>query len=251
MDSDDAVELVKRAELLSFLRKGSADSETLERNLSSSRSTIHRATQSLVAEGFVEKVDGEFRLTETGRVVAARTEQFRTELDAVDRLDPILDAIDTENVDLPLEHLADATVECPRPGQPHVVVKRVDDLLDEADSLQMFSRVVSPIYVDITHRAIQDGAEIDVIFRRDVVEALFSEYGTKARDAAKTGRFDVRIHDDCPFELFLFDDVVGISAHDDRGLPRGFVETSNPTVVDWAESVFDRFWADAEYATLI
>jgi predicted transcriptional regulator len=251
MNADDAVEFVKRAELLSFLRTTSADADTLDRNLSASRSTIHRATQSLTDQGLVEKDDGVFELTSVGAVVAARTEEFQCQLDTVERLEPLLEVIDAEAVGLPLEHLADATVERPCPGQPHVVVGGLDDLVADAESMRMFSGVVSPIYVDIAHEAVQNGTEIQAVFRRGVVDDLFCEHARKSREAARTGRFEVRIHDDCPFELFLFDDRVGLSAHDDRGLPVAFVETSNPVVVEWAESCFARYWDAAEYATII
>ncbi len=251
MNSDDAVEFVKRAELLSFLRTTAADADTLERNLSASRSTIHRATQSLTTQGLVEEDDGVFELTSVGEVVAARTERFRTELDAVDRIEPFLDEIDSDAVDPPLDHLADATVERPSPGQPHVVVRCLNDLVADAESIRMFSGVVSPVYVDIAHEAVEEGTEIRAVFRREVVDVLFSEHGRKSREAARTGRFGVRIHDDCPFELFLSENRVGMSAHDDRGLPVGFVETSDPAVVDWAESLFAHYWDTAEYATII
>jgi predicted transcriptional regulator len=251
MNADDAVEFVKRAELLSFLRTTSADADTLDRNLSASRSTIHRATQSLTDQGLVEKVDGVFELTSVGAVVAARTEAFQRQLDAVDRLEPLLEVIDAEAVDLPLEHLADATVERPRPGRPHVVVGCLDDLVADAESMRMFSGVVSSVYVDIAYEAVRNGTEIQAVFRRGVVGDLFCEHAGKSREAARTGRFEVRIHDDCPFELFLFDDRVGLSAHDERGLPVAFVETSDPAVVEWAESCFARYWGAAEYATII
>ncbi|WP_254538016.1 helix-turn-helix transcriptional regulator [Halomarina litorea] len=250
MERDDAPEIIKRAELLSHLREGPADTEALERNSSASRSTVHRAMRSLTEKGLVEDVDGTFGLTGVGEVVAARTDTYLSELESIARLEPLLNVVDADSVDLPLEHLTDATVVRPRAGHPHLAVKRLRDMLADADSMRMFSRVVSPIYVDIANRSVRNGAEIQAVFNREVVDVLFSEYGAESRESARTGRFEVKIHDECPFELFLFDERVGLTAHDSEGLPTAFVETSNPAVAEWAESLFGRYWSDAEYATL-
>ncbi|MDS0476727.1 transcriptional regulator FilR1 domain-containing protein [Natrinema sp. 1APR25-10V2] len=102
----------------------------------------------------------------------------------------------------------------------------------------------------MAYEQVQNGSEVVAIFDRQVVEILFSEYGRHAREAARTGCFEVLVYDQCPFELFLCDATVGIAAHDDNGFLRLFVESDDPDVLHWAESLYERYRDRSEYATL-
>lgn len=251
MDRKYTTEVIKRAPLLDALRDGPAEASELERRLSMSRSTIHRATRSFVEWGLLTKTDGVFQLTNFGHVVADRVAGFRAQLDAAAQLESYLNTVESPPLGLPLEQLGDATITNPKAGMAHVGVKRLTDLMADSTSLRMFSSVVSPIYVDLCYREALNGMEIAAIFDRRVVELLFSEYGSKSREAAREGQFEVRIHDDCPFELFLFDDCVGITAHDESGNPCSFLESTNPEVIAWGEQLYERYESEAEYATMI
>ncbi len=251
MDRNYITEVVKRAPLLDVLRDGPAEASELERRLPMSRSTIHRAAKSFVEWGLLTKTGGVFQLTNFGYVVADRVVGFQTQLDAAARLEPFLNTVDSPPLAMPLGRLSDATITEPEAGMAHIGVKRLTDLMADSTSLRMFSSVVSPIYVDLCYREARNGMEIAAIFDRRVVELLFSEYGSKSREAARVGKFEVRIHDDCPFELFLFDDCVAITAHDESGNPCSFVESTNPEVLAWGEQLYERYETEAEYATMI
>jgi predicted transcriptional regulator len=243
------VELMRRAELLEELSDGPKTPAQLENGTSLSRSTVHRATGSLVERGVLAEDDGTYELTGLGRVAAGEVLDCRTRVRTADRLEPLLDVTDASEVTLPLAHLAEASVTRPSQAHAHAPTKRITDLLGEADRVRLFSRVVSPVYFDIAYREVQAGTEVAAIFDRRVVEILFSEYGHKARKAARTGRFEVRAHDSCPFELFICDDTVCIAAHDDGSLSV-VVESDDPEVFAWAESLYDRYVDRSEYVTL-
>ena len=67
--------------------------------------------------------------------------------------------------------------------------------------------------------------------------------------AAAEGGLHIRAHDCCPFELFVFDRTVGVTAHDGTGVSHAFVETEGEAAVEWANGLFDRYAAEAEYVT--
>lgn len=250
MNDDQATEVVRRAAMLERLAEGPAGSGDLEADLAASRSTIHRALDRLSDLRLVERREEGYGLTDTGAVVAAEVTGFRRHLDAVDRVGPFVRDADLDGIDLPLDLLADATVTEPPAGSAHFTVKRIGDLLAESDSLRTFSTVVSPVYVDLCVRHAKRGTTVEAIFDRSVVETLFSEYGTESREAAAEGGLGVRVHDDCPFELFVFDRRVGLTAHDDAGVSHAFVELDGEAAVAWATDLFERYRADAEYVTL-
>lgn len=249
MDDDDVTEVVKRGPILDALRDEPQDANRLDERLAFSRSTIHRATNDLVDLGLLRKRDGRFELTSFGRVVEQRLADFRRDLDTADRLSPFLDAVEP-GVELPLDRLADATVSGPERGRAHFAVKRISDLMSESASLRTFAGVVSPIYVDICCREAKAGAHVQAVFDRQVVDVLFNEYATEYREAIEQGELEVRIRDDCPFELFLFDDRVGMTAHDDGGQATMFVESTDATVYEWAEALFERYRSESEFATV-
>lgn len=249
MDDDDITAIVKRAPILDALRDEPMDGSRLEERLSSSRSTVHRATNRLADLGLIERRDGEFELTSFGRVVGERVADCRRDLDAAERLAPFLEAADGD-AEIPLDLLANAEITRPEAGRAHFAVKRLSDLMAESASLRMFSAVVSPIYVDICCREARRGADVRAIFDRRVVDTLFDEYAPESREAARVGELELLIHDDCPFELFVFDDRVGMTAHGTAGDPTLFVESDDPAVYEWATALFDRYEDGAEHATV-
>lgn len=251
MDGEDApdellVKLVKRAALLAQLRSGPREVTELVERLDASRSTVHRAVQSLVEAGAVRSVDGTCELTGFGRVVADEVAGFRSKVTGASRLKPFLNTADPDEVSVPVAEFADATVSHPRPRQPHFAVKRIIELIEDADSVEVCSSVVSPFYVNVAYREMLDGTEIEVVFEPEVVDIVATEYAEKARQVTESGNFDLLVRGNVPFELFVFDDSVGLAAHDDSGIARVFVEAEAPGAVEWAESLYDSFRSDAE-----
>lgn len=254
MPGDDAapdpVELMRRSELFDVLLDGPKTPNELDDETSLSRSTIHRAIESLTSQFVLAETDDGLELTGFGRVVAGEISDCQATIMTADRLRPLLEEVDTTAVTFPFEHLADAEVTYPKQAHAHVTTKRITDLLADADRIRLFSGIVSPIYLEMAYEQVQNGTEVVAIFDRQVVEILFSEYGHNAREAARTGNFEVLLYDHCPFELFLCDTTVGIAAHDDDGFLRLFVESDGSDVFQWAESLYEQYRDRSEYVTL-
>ena len=239
------VEAVKRAPLLAELLDGPTEMRHLNRRLAPSRSTIHRTVQTFTDGGLVTKTDEGLKLTGFGRAVAHFTVEYQERLEAATRLEPFLNTVAPADVDVPVEYFADATVARPKPSHPHFAIKRIAELIEASDSLRMFSSVISPFYVEVAHREMMDGMEIEVVFDEALAETILSEYYDEAVEALESGRFDVYLHDRVPFELFVFEDRMGMAAHDDRGIARALVETDAPEAIAWAEDLYERYAAQA------
>lgn len=240
------VDVVKRASLFELLRDEPREANKLVENLDMSRSTIHRTTHSFAEKGLIRQSEAGFELTGFGRAVADEVIQFRERVASANKLEVFLNTVEDADVDVPTERFSGADVIHPKPRQPHFAVKRIIELIEESETVRMFSSIISPFYVDVAYREMMDGTEIDVVFDRKVVEIIASEYAERATEAARTGKFDVRVHDDVPFEIFVFDDCVGMAAHGDNGIARVFVETHSPEAIEWAEDVYESYRDDAE-----
>ncbi|WP_290812064.1 helix-turn-helix domain-containing protein [Halovivax sp.] len=244
METEFLIECVRRVEILSALDSAPAGASDLVEALDVSRSTIHRATNVLTDEGLVRKTNGRYELTGYGEVVAEKTTTYRNHLQAASTLEPFLNTSEADNI--PVEHFADAKVTRPEPRQPHRSIHRITTLIERSTELRMFSSVLSPIYVDVAHREMVDGMEIQVVFDEELLDIILTEYEAEAREALETGRFDVHLCDEVPFELFLFDDRIGMAAHDDSGIARVFVECDVPAAIEWASDLYDRILGDAQ-----
>jgi predicted transcriptional regulator len=240
--------VVKRAPVFDALLDGPKTAVELESALNLSRSTIHRTTQSFCEEGLLVKRDRTFELTGLGEMTARRVGAFRTSVEAARRLEPLLNTIPQGEVDVPVECFADATVILPRPRQPHAGVKRITELIEESESLRLFTSIISPVYVDVAHREMLDGTDIQAIFDAELVDIIVEEYHGKAVEAFESGRFDILLCEDVPFELFLFDARMGMAAHDENGIPRAFVESDDPGAIAWAEDLYEQYRRRAECA---
>ena len=240
------LEAVRRAPILRVLKDRSADAAELAESIDMSRSTVHRATNALQAHDVLEKSNGEYELTGLGEVIAEKTETFGREAWTAMALRQFLNSIDMNGNGIPVEHFLNATIIQQEPRQPHANIHRIIKLIEQSDSLRMLSTVISPVYVDVGYREMMDGMQIEAVFESAVVDIMASEFTGKLRETVSTGSFDVYAHDDIPFELFLFDDKVGMAAHSESGTAEVLVECDDPAAVAWAENIYDGYLTEAE-----
>lgn len=250
-DSGDAashrsllLEVARREPVLAALRGGPASGPELAESVDRSRSTIHRATNALEEHQLITKTDGVYELTGLGRVVAEKVADFSTEVRTAVALEPFVNTVDMDTV--PVEHFVDATVTRPTPRQPHTSIQRIIELIEEADRMRMLSTVLSPIYVDVGYREMRDGMPIEAVFDQEAIDIMVSKYTEKAAETIELGNFDVYAHERLPFELFIFDEKMGMAAHDADGIARVLVECESQSAIDWAEDLYDEHKSDAQ-----
>lgn len=240
------LEAVRRAPLLRALRSAPADAATLSESVDMSRSTVHRATNALQNHDIVEKSDGQYALTGLGEAVAEQTESFGTGAWTALALSQFLNSIDMNGNRIPVEHFVDATIITQQPRQPHANIHRIIKLIENSDSLRMLSTVISPVYVDVGYREMMNGMEIQAIFESEVLDIMRAQFTEQLRETTATGNFDVYAQTDIPFELFIFDDKMGMAAHTEGGNAEVLVECDDPAAMAWAEDLFVEYLSTAE-----
>lgn len=237
------LEVARRGPVLQALRSGPVGGNDLARTVELSRSTIHRAANSLQAHDLIEKRDGQYELTGLGRVVAEKVDTFGAEVGTARALEPFLNTVEMD--DIPTEHFVDAKVTRPTPRQPHTSIQRIIELIERSDVLQMLSTVLSPLYVEVGYREMRDGMEIEAVFDRECIDIMVSQYAEQAHETVGTGNFTVYAHHGLPFELFILDDRIGMAAHDETGIARVLVECDAPAAVEWAEDLYAEHRSEA------
>lgn len=76
-DLDLLIDLLRRSPLLEELRGDRVDRAELQDRLAVSRSTSHRHTRMLGELGVIEKTNGEFQLTASGKLLTDATSRFK------------------------------------------------------------------------------------------------------------------------------------------------------------------------------
>ncbi|WP_265111206.1 helix-turn-helix transcriptional regulator [Halosolutus halophilus] len=244
---DVLIDLLRRSPLLEELQGDGFDRRELQDRLDVSRATIHRHTRLLEELGVIEKVNGEFRLTPSGLLLAEAVVSFKREVSSALQLAPVLEAIGDAPIDIDIHAFAGARVTSAVRGDPYSPVVRFVALVRETESLRGFDiDVIAPVYLDEIQREIVEGMETETIALPEVAKDTIDGYPEKCIEACASGYLTVQLHDELPFGLAIFDDRVGIgvSEPDTRQLSV-FADTDSPAVREWAETVYEVYDSEA------
>ena len=248
-DPDGFLELIRRAPMLDALCDGPLDRRTLEARLGVSRATSHRFMRWLGDRGFVECVDGEFRLTEPGRAVREAVSEFKADVTTAVLLAPVLEATDTRKTHppVPLAAFRDATVTTPTRGDPHGPMTRYVSLVRRTAALRGFDTwAIAPTYMDEIQECILDGTVMELIDPVPVVEDVMESYPERCVEVCVSGNLVLRVHDSLPFGLALFDDRLGLAVRDpETNALTAFVDTDAPEALAWSEAVYEAYEAES------
>jgi predicted transcriptional regulator len=248
VDTDLLGDIVRHGPVLEALRQEPLDRGGIEERLDVSRATSHRFTRWLDEQGFVERVDGRFRLTGRGEVVADEVLRFEANVRTAHRMAPLLDSICQDHQEFVVEPFVDATVTVAKPDDPYQPVERFISLVDESDSFRGFNTThMAPLVLGEFHQRVFDGSDTEIIYLPHIVEKLFETYPKQALKAVERGDLTLRTREELPYGLAIFDERVGIGGYDEStGLMQVLVDTESPIAREWAERVYASVRADSE-----
>ena len=242
------ITLVRRAPALAALREQPLDRRDLEDCLDVSKPTVHRLTRTLGEMNLVERTNGIFVLTKLGEAVADVVAEFTRSVETAYRLTPLIETIQDRYSDFDIAVFEDAIVTTAEPSNPYRPVQRYCSLIEETGTLRGFdTTMLSPQHVDAVHRRVCDGMEAEFVYPPAVAAHLSSTYSERMAEMIESGRLDFRVHTDISHGLVLFDERVGIRSYcETTGALRAFVDTDSPDVREWAETIHDVHWMEAE-----
>ncbi|MWG36823.1 helix-turn-helix transcriptional regulator [Halomarina oriensis] len=245
--SDLLLEVVKQAPMIAALREGALDRRTLQHRLDVSKSTAHRNTTTLAEWGLLERVEGSYKLTEFGEVVAEIVATFEADMQTAHRLTPLFEVVSGVQPQCPVEAFSGATVTTAERGDPFGPLARFVSLVEETETLRMYdSYAVAPTYMDDIHGRVLDGLVTEVIEQPDIALDIMENYPRKCVELCASEFLRMRLHDSLPFGLVIFDSRIGIGVRDrESGVPRAFIDTDTPAARTWAETIFESYWSEA------
>ena len=247
INTDLLGDIVRHGPVLEVLLEEPLDRREIEACLDISRATSHRYTQWLDEQGFVEKVDGRFQLTWRGTVIAEEVLRFEANVRTAHRMTPLLEAVCEDHRDFVLEPFVDARITVAEPDDPYKPIERFIALVSKSDTFRGFNTThMAPLILGDFHQQVFGETDTEIIYLPHIVERLLKTYPERAQEAIDRGHLALRMRDELPYGLALFDERVGIGGYDETtGLMQVFVDTDAPIAVEWAERVYTSVRADS------
>jgi len=221
-----------------------------------SQPTLGRVLRSLQDHNWVEQDGREYALTPFGEIIAEEFTALLDTVETVQQLSHVAGSLPTEQMDFDIRQFADATVTTPETGDPFRHVRRVEELVYDADHLRLLSNTIAPgsmeewlaLYDDFIrgNRVVESVISADTLDQVLVDDGMVDMFdGFVDMERAQIYRYEGSI----PQMVGVADGIVFVVPTDDQGLPVAVVETSDETVLAWAEETIDDYLAQSTKLT--
>ena len=233
-----------RVATMEALSDGSARPCELERSLSASRATVQRALSGLDERDWVDKRDGEYRLTGAGTFVLRAYHDLADVVETAEEVGEPLSLLDSVTGDLPVAALRTATATTATAKTPHAPIERYATLLDrtDVDTLRGICPVLSPVFNEVHRPLFEAEVPIELIIDEQTLAAaedLTPESHAAALDADS---FTLYLADgDLDFGASLFGDRAMVGAYDDQGRFRASLDATDESLVEWTNDLYERY----------
>ena len=235
-----------RARIVERLRRaGPATQRELRTELDASRTTVSRSLKALAERGWIARSDGAYRLTESGRRIAA---EFARMLDTVEAVEELSEFLRLFPADVDAPDFLDASgveVTYSTEADPYAPARKQTEVLHTADRLRMLLPAIDLDSTEaINEQVTERGLEVETVVSPDVESVMESaEFSPLVREKLATGRSTILVAGSpLPFYLGLADaELVQIGLADEEGLPRALLETTDGTVRTWARGLYEDY----------
>lgn len=214
-----------------------------------SSSTIRRTLTEFEDRIWIQKEGYQYAATRLGEVIASEMEKLLERIDAVRNLREVWQSLPKEITEYPLETLTAMNVTLAEPNTPYRPVNRFKSLLQASSDLRFIRpeiAIMEPC-LDVLYERIDTGVDVVLVDRPESHAYFLSTYPNRSQAMMKQDNFTVLEHDDLPpCGIGILDLQVIISCfEEDSGTVHALIDTDEPTVHEWAQSVFEKYTSEA------
>lgn len=241
---DDMVTILRRAPVLAVCHDRPRSRQELVERTHFSRSTAYRATVALEERGLLENAGDGYRTTRYGAAVLAAAESYGDAIETIDRLEPLLDLVDSPELATHAHLFRDPEVTVADASNPYEVVNRVVERFERTATSH--GTIASTTHLEAVEQTAPDlsGKEsIERIFARTALETHSTVADETLIGVAATDTVSIYVADDdeIPFTFAIDENEVTLVGHDPAtGLPTVHVESARPEARAWLERVYER-----------
>ena len=253
MPSDDTARFLAgspdRRRLLERLSDDPGSPAELADALSAARRSVQRNLAEFADRGWAEKVDGAYRLTVTGELVADEHADYLDSLDRIEAFEEFYRYLPDRDHAPDPRRLADASLTAASSTDPQAPVHRYVEVVRafDTDRVRMVSPVLSRLFHEAHAQLAFDGVHTDLVMSAETVERAREMNPAEFAAVTSVGVLDLYRHPG-PVEvgLTLGDDRLVVCAYDGDGALRACVESADPSLLRWGADLFERYRDEAE-----
>lgn len=242
--------LERRYEILQQLIDSPATKPELVENLETSRSTVDRGINDLVAVDCVTAENGEYHATTTGHLALREHSKYRETAQAVQDTTDLLNHLPAET-GLDVDLLNGATVTMAEDHAPDQALVPTIEIFDRATCLRGLAPVVLNFYPDLlSNRLAESELTLELVAETAVLSTLpdipnLSDTSLREMDGLTLYETD----DGLPYALWLMDtpgeSYAGITAYDSGGVA-GVLINDTDAAVQWTQEQYERYRENAQ-----
>jgi predicted transcriptional regulator len=238
------------------LANGTTTNRALSERTGAARSTVGRILDKGESRGWIESEGSRYELTHLGEVMIEEFRAYLRTIEGIQHLGEAFDYLPEPAHELGYHHLRDATFVKSTADNPTEPWDRVTELfraVDSVDTPHILAQGVAPIHTKVSWDLWSQGKlEGKVVIAARFLETLRNdpERAEPWVDWARAGL--IWIYEGLPITMHVFEGLVGIwlgELREDEVHIAGVLESEDPAVVSWAESLFEAYRAEAEPLT--
>lgn len=236
------------------LSDGATTNRELSEQTGAARSTVGRILDKGESRDWIDSEGSRYELTDLGTVMIEEFRGYLRTIEGIKHLGEDFQYLPEPAHELDYRHFLDATIIKPTVTYPSAPFDRMEELIHTADTFpRIIARTVTPRHEKASWDLWRGGKSVSGA----VIEASFFE--TIRSDPARVGSWHdwaetglVWIHEGPLFTVMFSEEVVLIGMGEEREdevYATGVLESENPAVLSWVESLFEEYRAEAEPLT--
>ncbi len=243
-----AAEVITRRKLLETISAAQPASATdLEHEIGRSVSTINRVVSTFERENILERTADGIRLTAAGDVLLSEVEWFVETVETTGDLQPLLASLDGAPIEFDTDWIRVSNVTRAASDNPYAPLSRYSELFSDAEEKRLIGDqfVVPEQGVKAAMKEIDDSVHCTCVWSGAAVERMAERFPDMIEWSAQRENLTARVTENVSLDLALFDDHLLVYGFDDTGILSILIDSNNPAVVEWGETVFETVFADA------
>jgi len=206
------------------------------------RTTIQRILAGFRERTWVEKRDGRYRATVTGRRIDERYRALRTTVERADRFAPLATHLGELGAHLPPEAFETGRITAASDQDPLAAVDRIVEWLEASDGghIQTATPIVARSFNETVASLLEDDLRVDMVIDRGVLEQSATAFETALERGQDHDQVSVSVAPEPLADgLMVRDDSAGIAGYDETNNVRAVLVSEDEAVISWARERFE------------
>lgn len=244
-----------RVRVLRTIAEETQTRQKLREDLSMSRTTLGRVLNEFEERGWIRPTGEGYTTTAAADAILAKFVPLLETMEGIHNLGEAVQWLPPPAHSIDLRHFRDATVTTATPDNPAEPFDRGLQLIRAADTYRGLTSTAIPSYVEaLSEGIVQNGLTCEGVIKASFLETLRGDQDRVEPwyDLVETG--ETWLYDGpVPINMHIVDNValIWLGEHDEDDLEvYGLLESENPSVVSWAESLYEEYRAQADLLTV-